>query len=319
MVAREPAWRVFAHEFNQSTLQYKEDEEHGPTYVISPTGAKMNRMFVVGVLTEVEDLASSDLRRAHIADPTGSFTVYAGKYQADTAAFLAQAEVPQFITVLGRARLYTRNETSYASIWPKEVNPTTETIRNNWVINTAERTLDRLEALRIASSSGLQNDELREKLLASNVHPSLTEGIVRAAAYYNAPEVIADMAPTIALAIDAIAEPRGFTTAKVGTRPARDDASRNGTSQENERAAEEQEDMEAEREPSQAAGEQSINRERVLATMKELDTGSGVPYDTLIERLEAQGLEEDDVEEVVQALMDEGKCYEPKIGILKLI
>jgi RPA family protein len=319
MVAREPAWRVFAHEFNQATLQYKEDEEHGPTYVISPTGAKMNRVFVVGVLTEVEDLSSSDLRRARIADPTGSFTIYAGKYQADTAAFLAQAEAPQFITALGRARLYTRNETSYASIWPKEVNSTTETVRNNWVINTAERTLDRLEALRIASSSGLQNDELREKLLASNVHPSLTEGIVRAAAYYNAPEVIADMVPMIASAIDAIAEPRGFTTANVETRSARDDAGREAAIQENERAREQQEATEAERESSQAAGKQAINTERVLATMKELDTGSGVPYDTLIEALAAHGLEEDDVEEAVQDLMEEGKCYEPKIGLLKLI
>lgn len=41
--------------------------------------------------------------------------------------------------------------------------------------------------------------------------------------------------------------------------------------------------------------------------------------DRLIETLEAQGLDEDDVEEAVQELMDAGKCYEPKIGILKLI
>jgi hypothetical protein len=35
--------------------------------------------------------------------------------------------------------------------------------------------------------------------------------------------------------------------------------------------------------------------------------------------LETQGLEEEDVEEAVQELMDAGKCYEPKLGILKLI
>src|SRR5665647_3785664 len=61
------------------------------------------------------------------------------------------------------------------------------------------------------------------------------------------------------------------------------------------------------------------NKERVLLTMNELDSGPGVPYDRLIEILESQGLEEDDVEDAVQELMDEGKCYEPKLGILKLI
>jgi DNA replicative helicase MCM subunit Mcm2 (Cdc46/Mcm family) len=53
--------------------------------------------------------------------------------------------------------------------------------------------------------------------------------------------------------------------------------------------------------------------------MNELGSGPGVPYDRLIEILESQGLEEDDVEDAVQELMDEGKCYEPKLGILKLI
>jgi len=33
----------------------------------------------------------------------------------------------------------------------------------------------------------------------------------------------------------------------------------------------------------------------VLFKMNELDAGSGVPYDRLIETLEAQGLDEDDV------------------------
>jgi DNA replicative helicase MCM subunit Mcm2 (Cdc46/Mcm family) len=61
------------------------------------------------------------------------------------------------------------------------------------------------------------------------------------------------------------------------------------------------------------------NKERVLLTMNELESGSGVPYDSLIETLETQGLEEEDVEDAVQELMDEGKCYEPKLGILKLI
>ncbi len=314
MVAREPAWRVFAHEFNQSRLQYKEDEERGPAYVISPTGAMINRMFIVGVLTEVEDVRSShDLWRARVSDLTESFTVYAGQYQAEAAGFLAQAETPQFITVLGRGRLYTRNETTYASIWPKEITTTTELGRDNWVVNTAERTLDRLEALKIAANTDARDDALRETLRAHNVHPVLIEGVVRAAAFYEVADVIADMLPTVTAALDMLDEPRGFAPATEAIR------SRTGprTTEDHEERAHDESQETAKAEES--SDELAAHKEQVVAMMEALDNGSGVPYDALIESLEARGLEEVDVEEAVQELMDEGKCYEPKIGILKLI
>ena len=309
---------MFAYELNKSTLQVKEDDESSPSYVISPTGAKINRIFVVGVLTEVENVRSSeDLWRARIADPTGTFTVYAGKYQPEAAAFLAQAEVPQFVAVLGRARLYTREETSYVSIWSKEINPTTETARNNWVITTAERTLDRVEALKIALSAGLQSNTLSTKLLDSDVNAVLADGITRAVLSYNGSDVIADIVPVIASAIEAVVEAREFTPANVDPQRAR--ATDDAVISESEQGHEQTDGAATTREDSVATAALAKNKEHVLFKMNELDAGSGVPYDRLIETLEAQGLDEDDVEEAVQELMDEGKCYEPKIGILKLI
>jgi RPA family protein len=315
---QDPAWRVFAYELNKSTLQVKEDDENGPSYVISPTGAKINRIFVVGVLTEVENVRSSeDLWRARIADPTGTFTVYAGKYQPEAAAFLAQADVPQFVAVLGRARLYARDEASYVSIWSKEINPTTETVRNNWVITTAERTLDRVEALKIALSAELQSNTLRTKLFDNDVNAVLADGITRAVLSYNGSDVIADMIPVIASAIEAVVEPREFTPANVDPQRAR--ATDDAVISEGEQGHEQADEAAMTQEDSAATEALARNKEHVLLKMNELDAGSGVPYDRLIETLEAQGLDEDDVEEAVQELMDTGKCYEPKIGILKLI
>jgi len=317
-LARDPAWRVFAYEFNKSTLQLKEEDDNGPTYVISPTGAKINRLFVVGVLTEVEKVRSNEgLWRAHVADPTGSFTVYSGKYQSEGASFLANAEAPQFVAVLGRARLYTRDDISYASIWSNEVSTTTETVRNNWVLTTAERTLDRLDALKIALSAGLEGDALRTKLLNSDVSPLLADGVIRAGPSYNGSDVIADLAPVIASAIDAVVEPRGFTPANEGP-PARS-ITEGSTIQINGPEHGQTSEVTQAQEDSSATDALAKNKERVLLTMNELDGGSGVPYDRLIETLESHGLEEQDVEEAVQELMDEGKCYEPKLGILKLI
>ena len=318
-LARDPAWRIFAYEFNKSTLQLKEEGDRGPTYVISPTGAKINRMFVVGVLTEVENVrAKEDLWRARVADPTGSFTVYAGKYQSEGASFFANAEVPQFVAVLGRARLYAREDTSYTSIWSNEISATTETIRNNWVMTVAERTLDRLEALKIALNEGLEGDALRTKLLNSDVNASLTDGIIRAASSYDGSDVIADLAPVIASAIDAVVEPRGFTSANEEPQLARN-MTEDSTVQANEREHGQTGEVAQVQGVSAATDALARNKERVLLTMNELDGGSGVPYDRLIGTLEAHGLEEEDVEEAVQELMDEGKCYEPKLGILKLI
>lgn len=318
-MAQDPAWRVFAYEFNKSALQVKEDDESGASCVISPTGAKINRIFVVGVLTEVEHVRSSDdLWRARIADPTGTFTVYAGKYQPEAAAFFAHADVPQFVVVLGKARLYTRDETTYVSIWSKEINPATETVRNNWVISTAERTLDRLEALKTALSSGLQGNTLRTKLLdGDGINAALADGITRAVLSYNGSEVIADIVPVIAAAIETVVQPREFTPASVDPQRAR--VSDDAVIGENERQHEQTADAATTQIDSAAAEALARNKDHVLHKMNELDGGSGVPYDHLIETLEAQGLDEDEVEEAVQELMDEGKCYEPKIGILKLI
>jgi RPA family protein len=319
-LALDPAWRIFAYEFNKSTLQVKAEDGSGPTYVISPTGAKINRLFVVGVLTEVENVrANEDLWRARVADPTGSFTVYAGKYQSEGAAFFANADVPQFVAVLGRARLYTREDASYASIWSNEISNTTETVRNNWVITTAERTLDRLEALKIAQSVGLEGDALRTMLLTSNVTALLADGIIHAWPSYNGSDVMADLVPIIASAIDTVAETDGFKPASEENQVARSTVTEGSTVQANENADGQTDEVTKVQEASPTTDALARNKERVLLTMNELDSGLGVPYDRLIETLETLGLEEEDVEEAVQELMDEGKCYEPKLGILKLI
>ena len=77
--SREVAYRVFADEFNDAHYTYAEsDEERAPNYLVTPTGARVNRLFVVGVLTEVEEV-SDGVIRARVVDPTGAFVIYAGQ------------------------------------------------------------------------------------------------------------------------------------------------------------------------------------------------------------------------------------------------
>jgi RPA family protein len=322
---REPAWRIFAHEFNMSDLQHGEDADRSSTYIISPTGAKINRLFVVGVATEVENVGRGEgLWRVRIADPTGVFNIYAGQYQPDVAAFLAELEVPQFIAVVGKARLFKPNETSsYASVRPKEITITTKDARDNWIVTTAERTLDRLEALKIAQRSELRGDELRDKLLGNGTPLALAEGVVMAIEHYDVHDILKDISKAVESAINTVVPPSEFKPASVSKE--REFEAETGRTKivddgEAELAEEQSEDVTSETINAQTQTEGlKVNKDLVLDALTVLDNGSGVPYDELIEYMRARGLSEDEVEEGARDLMDDGKCYEPKIGILKLI
>ena len=320
---REPAWRIFAHEFNMSDLQYGEDADRSSTYIISPTGAKINRLFVVGVATEVENIGRGEgLWRVRIADPTGVFNIYAGQYQPDVAAFLSELEVPQFIAVVGKAQLFKPNETSsYASVRPKEINITTEDVRNNWIVTTTERTLDRLEALKVAQRSGLHGDELREKLLRNGTPIALAEGIVMAVEHYDVHDILKDISKAVESAINTVVPASEFKPASVPKKrefEAQTDRTKIFDDGKVELGGEHSDDVKSETVNAQAEG-LKVNKELVMDALTVLDSGSGVPYDELIEYMSSKGLSEDEVEEGARELMDDGKCYEPKIGILKLI
>ena len=87
---RQTAWRVFAGEFNDSSVEIKSEEEMTPSFVVTPLGAKVNRVFIIGVLTDVENISENgELIRAHISDPTGVFTLYSGQYQKEVTDVLS--------------------------------------------------------------------------------------------------------------------------------------------------------------------------------------------------------------------------------------
>jgi RPA family protein len=92
--AREVARRVYAQELRDSDLSFRENEDqYAPLYLITPTGARCNRVLVVGTLTEKDNLGDDvEYWRGRVADPAGSIFVYAGQYQPDAAQALAGTE-----------------------------------------------------------------------------------------------------------------------------------------------------------------------------------------------------------------------------------
>jgi len=66
------------------------------------------------------------------------------------------------------------------------------------------------------------------------------------------------------------------------------------------------------------AGEVDLEKV-VTAAVTRLDGGEGARYDAVLEELQKDGYDPAAVESAISALMSEGRCYEPKIGVLKLI
>ena len=146
---REVARRVFAREFNDASHTFKEsDDERAPVYLLLPTGERANRVFLVGTLTEKEDVGEGDeYWRGRIVDPTGTFFVYAGQYQPEAASTLRDLEPPAYVAVVGKPRTYETDDGSVnVSVRPESITAVDSVTRDRWVVEAAQRTLERVEA-----------------------------------------------------------------------------------------------------------------------------------------------------------------------------
>jgi RPA family protein len=130
MSGREPAWRVFAHEFQASIEEEKGTGERAASYLLSPIGARMNRVLVVGTLAPPEPIGrdpSTPFLRSRLTDPTGGFQVTAGGFQPRALAALQAIKQPQRTVVVGKAHLFHgRDEVAHGSIRAEALRPIDE-------------------------------------------------------------------------------------------------------------------------------------------------------------------------------------------------
>ncbi|RNI11824.1 DNA-binding protein [Methanohalophilus sp. RSK] len=147
---REVAKRMFAKEFRNSDLSFREgDDVYSPQYLLTPTGARVNRLFIVGTLIEKENIGNeAEYWRGRVTDPTGTFTIYAGQYQPEAAQLLSECETPAFVAVAGKPSVYeTPDGDTITSIRPESISIVDGNTRDMWVVDTAIQTINRLHNL----------------------------------------------------------------------------------------------------------------------------------------------------------------------------
>jgi hypothetical protein len=218
--------------------------------------------------------------KARIVDPTGAFTVYAGQYQPEASIFFSTVRIPSFISLTGKARIYEPEPGSvFVSIRAEEANVVDEDIRNRWVVDTAEQTVERIETFSDALASGYHGEEVRQYLMEKGISSELTEGI--------------------SIVLERERAPQEFT--KVLRASIREGLKAlDFDSRDNE-------------------GANADQKEFILELLREMGGKKGVDYGTFVDMAVSRGIPEEIVEEVVHTLLEDGQCYEPRIGIIRLV
>jgi len=306
MNLREVAWRVFAEEYNSSSLEHTGEGEKPVSYIVTPLGARVNRMFVVGVVTDIEDLGEpgKPRYRARVTDPTGTFYISAGEFQPAAAAALSKIQPPAFVAIVGKSRAYTPEEgVKYLSIRPERIAVVDAAARERWVLETAKSTLRRAEALKDAMRMAQPTVGELVKL----GHPeNLADGVVRALEYYKDVDIdrfrrsAADALRTV---LPDIGPPRADASERKMPAP---------KVKVEERAVKGEEQM---HEVKVGADEE----EAVLKLIVSLDKGKGAPWDSIVTAAAANKMDKVRLEEVVASLLDKGEVYEPELGMMKRI
>lgn len=292
MAEREMAYRLFAREFNDSKFQISpgadqpgEQELHSPNFLVTRAGAKVNRLFIAGVVTEVENIGSQnsgekELWRARISDPTGTFTLYSGDYQPEASVFLSTVEVPSYVTVVGKVRSYEPGDGSvFVSVRPEEINHADENIRNRWVVETARLTLDRLDIFEDVLSSDMSETGIVEYLSGGNTLSYIKEGICLAMDYYHTDVAyLKDLREDIRNALVTI--DKGL---------------------------------------SSESGSQSDAESLILELLGEMNEGKGAEYALLVKEAGLKDVSAEAVDSAIRSLLSRGHVYEPKVGFLRIV
>lgn len=311
---RQTAWRVFAGEFNDSTVEIKGEGEMTPSFVVTPLGAKVNRLFIIGVLTDVENISQGgELVRAHISDPTGVFTLYSGQYQKEVTEALSNIDVPTFVAVIGKARTYSPEEgTLYVSIRPERILEVSADIRDKWIFETCKNTKDRIEAVLEAIKMDESNVNELTKLGYSK---ELSDGIIEALKGYGS----IDLNKYVTL----IKESLHYLRPSKETLPDLkiDEKEKEKIEDKKDRQEKIEKKEIKEIEPKEETKEEEDNfadiENTVLETIKKIEGENGAPWDLITEKCKKAGLDKDSIEEALNSLMDKGLVYEPVLGTIK--
>lgn len=328
MIERELAWRVFAGEYNATTLQIEPAQEREPGYLVTPLGAKINRIYLVGVLTDIEKLERNGNThyRARVSDRTGVFYIYAGQYDPNVIKVLSNIEPPAYVAVIGKSRMYSPSEgRSYISVRPENIIIVDKTIRDYWLLDACRSLKTRLEAL--SEASQMEPPEV-EKLMKLGFDSAVAHGVIEALKHYKQPDVLQyrNMLVEVLKYLVLDDGESYISTENVLNNDSTElsDEFKTGDEINIELDDDEEDEEDLEFEPSSEElprSEEQLEQEEhlmeIIGSFKGEEYRNGVPWHKLVIEASDKGIDKNDIEELVNNLLETGKIYEPILGRIK--
>ncbi|MDP7328781.1 MAG: hypothetical protein QF612_02935 [Candidatus Thalassarchaeaceae archaeon] len=310
---RQTATRLFAREFYESSLPDGGQGEFDPRFIVTKLGARVNRMFVCGVVERLErrDTERGPMFSGAVRDPTGLHLWSVGSFRPELHLEMEEL-VARFddgdrflMACIGKSNHYTTEDGGFRcrmqmedyAIIDREVYAT-------WLVETANHTMRRIDALgKAQSAETTDSNALRD----AGVPGDLVDGLGLAMNHYG--DWDAEGYKVGVLQALSAAEGRVISFEEHEASPPAPEE----TETENEDAAEES----AESTPT-SKGDLNIETV-VLEIIAEHAGDEGIDYDSIMKHCAQRGLtDEDSIEDMIYSLRDD-KCeiMEPRFGWFK--
>ncbi len=304
--ARQSAVRLFAQEYRDASLTEEGSGEYDPSFVITKIGAKINRVLVCGVIDRMErrEGDSGPNYSGHVRDPTGSFLFSVASFQPelhpDFEELMARFESGDrfLLALVGKARWFeTEDGGMFTSLRAEEFTVIDRECYTNWLVETAEATLRRIDA----HSTSLEVDLTPAALEEGGIPSDLVDGLILARGHYG------DF------------DPEGY---RVGVLQALSMATgRTNLMEEPPQPATTtlEETVSQAPESSEPAAEPGDAIELIIETVRSRDSGEGVEYNDLVTALVHGGHPRESAEDAIDQARDQGEVMEPRFGFFQLV
>ncbi|OUV67679.1 MAG: hypothetical protein CBC89_03085 [Euryarchaeota archaeon TMED129] len=299
-IKRQSAIRLFAQEYSESNLTEQGVGEYDPSFVITKLGIKVNRALFCGVIDRLEKREGDNgpSFNGQIRDPTGinRFNVasFQPELQAEMEELFARFESGDrfLMAIVGKSRWFEGDEGGiFTSFRVEEFTVINQELYMNWLIDTSDATLRRLNFY----EQSLELELNKETLISSGFPKDLVDGTLLARQHYSNVDT---------------------ENYRLGILKALSSAS--GRSMENNQNL-----------TIQDGGnnveiievDENVTPENIiLNTIQNLDTGSGVEYDKLVEACTLSGVSRESAEDCIEDLRDvKGDIIEPRFGFFRLL
>ena len=169
-----PYTRIFALEMQQSDLIMAPHNADLHASLLTPSGASVLTFYFCGAVTEMTNPGGRN-PSIRIADPTGGITFFIKTKNKDVLMFLEQITPPIFVSILAHIEKIDRNKKHQSVDQQTNFQCIIDTLteisrkeRDNWIIETANVTMARVEAMYqyLAEEAPIPKPPEMEKILA---------------------------------------------------------------------------------------------------------------------------------------------------------